>query len=637
MALEAPATIAATAGGVASTAARPGGLITWTLTPEDFAKITYRGDGPAPGRAYVARALEDRPQADRTGELTPSDIAEMSRCILDSGAGISCSPLKHALTEFTTFSRNVACANDTYMPALGSGTLTARACTEGDRAMHIELGDVWYVPACKHTLISVKALQAKGCWAIIRGNCIQYFNRQNKEMFRAVESELGYEIQWELHYPVKHAAFVEPADSMALIPAPAPTPLSEGAPAPTPVSEGVNVQMNTSMDENALLWHARLGHTAFSTLNRMVKEGHVTGINVPASQFRDASHLTCGICVQAKTACTPFKASQRQTVRPLELVHSDLCEFPVHSLGGGKYALVVIDDYSRWCVVRILKRKSDAKFELQAILNMLVTMCGEKVHTLRTDRGGEYVNSEMQEYLQEKGIIHQQSIAYAHQQNGKAERVNRSLANTVRALLLQAKFPEYMWAEAMQFACHLHNTEFKKNLQTTPQYRFLGTVPDVSTLRVFGCLVYYRVPEELRKKLDPRSRPGYYLGPEPNSKGYRVLTQGPSGQLTVKAVRDIVSIESYMIHGVPAMQSYEHRGRAQLGGGELAPSEAAHQGQLMLTGQGELAPLEAADQEQAKEWPAGEQTEVRSSQELGSLPYAQDHRGEPRGGTQCQH
>jgi hypothetical protein len=181
------------------------------------------------------------------------------------------------------------------------------------------------------------------------------------------------------------------------------------------------------------------------------------------------------------------------------------------------------------------------------------------VHTLRTDRGGEFVSGDLKEYLAEKGIIHQQSIAYAHQQNGKAERANRSLTNTVRALLLQAKFPQYMWAEAMMLACHLRNLEYKHKKHATPHFLFMGTVPDVSTLRVFGCQVYYRVPEELRKKLDPRSRPGFYLGPEPNSKGYRVLTKNESGTLTVKAVRDIVSVEKYMIHGVPSMQSYEHK------------------------------------------------------------------------------
>jgi transposase InsO family protein len=477
----------------------------------------------------------------------------MKRCILDSGAGVSCTPLKQALTEFIPFDKKVGCANDTYMPSLGCGTLTATSYNNTDAAMGVELSDVWYVPDCKHTLISVKALQQKGCWGIIKDNWIQYYNANNQPLFLAVETELGFEIQWDLHVPVKHLHVHAPHSILSL-----------HSTAAAPEAEGVHVQYINSQEENALLLHARTGHIPFQTLAKMVKEGHITGVNVSASQFLEASKLTCGICVQAKTARAPFHASQRETTRVLELVHSDLCEFPIHSLGGGKYVLVVIDDFSKFCAVKILKRKDQAKFELQAILNQWETLTGEKVHTLRTDRGGEFVNAELQGYLSDKGITHEQSIAYAHQQNGKAERTNRSLTDTVRALLLQAKFPSYMWAEAMQFACYLHNIQFKKKTQTTPQYRFLGSVPDVSTLRIFGCLVYYRVPEELRKKLDPRARVGFYLGPEPNSKGFRVLTKTDAGQLSVKAVRDIVSIEKYMIHGVPALQSFEHQERGQL-------------------------------------------------------------------------
>jgi Reverse transcriptase (RNA-dependent DNA polymerase)/gag-polypeptide of LTR copia-type/Integrase core domain/GAG-pre-integrase domain len=527
-------------------------LVTLTLTRELASRLTYKGDGPSPSVAFV-----NRPSADRTGDLNPVALAEMRRCILDSGAQISCTPLHYALFDFVSFSKNVACANDTHMPAYGSGTLSA---TSHD-GMGVDITDVWYVPACKHTLISVKALQQKGCWAIIWDNWIQYYNRHNEKLFLAIETDIGFEIQWDLHLPDDH---VHTSTYM-----PSTSSHSE---------EAVHVQYVSSKEEDALLLHARTGHIPFQTLAHMVKHGHITGVNVTASQLMAASKHTCGICVQAKNIGTPFKPSERQTTRNLELVHCDLCEFPVTSLGGGKYVLVVTDDYSKWSGVTVLKSKAHAKAELQYMLNQWMTLTGEKVHTLRTDRGGEFVNAEMHEYLAEKGIIHQQSIAYAHQQNGKAERVNRSLTNIVRALLLQSKFPSYMWAEAMQHACYLLNIEYRKKIQTTPHHRFLGSVPDVSHLRVFGCLVYYRVPEELRNKLDPRARPAFYLGGEPNSKGYRVLAKTDKGQLTVKAVRDIVSVERYMIHSVPPLQSFEHRERGHQvpAGGEQSRRLADH-------------------------------------------------------------
>jgi hypothetical protein len=79
-------------------------------------------------------------------------------------------------------------------------------------------------------------------------------------------------------------------------------------------------------------------------------------------------------------------------------------EFPVNSLGGGKYVLVVTDDYSKWCGVKVLKSKAHAKAELMHILNQWMTLTSEKVHTLRSDRGGEFINAEMHDYLSEKSM-----------------------------------------------------------------------------------------------------------------------------------------------------------------------------------------------------------------------------------------
>jgi hypothetical protein len=220
----------------------------------------------------------------------------------------------------------------------------------------VELSDVWYVPACKHTLISVKALQRMGCWAIIKDNWIQYFDASNKHLFLAVETGLGFEIQWDLHVPVKHipvtvhvpegtvhhttpqhnAQCFEPAHPTVKHNVLHPTVMHNvltGDHQPLPFfsdtdlfdicepkvqaqgaqgsqgSEGVLVQYITGTAENAILLHARTGHMSLQTLAKMVKEGYITGVNVTAAQLLAASQHTCGICAQAKFARTPFKAS----------------------------------------------------------------------------------------------------------------------------------------------------------------------------------------------------------------------------------------------------------------------------------------------------------------------------------------
>jgi GAG-pre-integrase domain len=234
------------------------------------------------------------------------------------------------------------------MTAYGSGTLSVTATHSDGNMMHIDITDVWYLHECTHTLISVKALQAKGCWAIIKDDWVRYYNKHGKLMFVAFQSELGYEIQWQLNVPVKHSHQVAHTTVHSEAQCTVGLPISEHC---------EHVQLITSKEESAPLWHARLGHIAFPTLAKMVNEGHVTGIDVPSSHFTDAAKHTCGICVQAKTAIAPFNASQRVSTKCLELVHSDLCEYPVQTLGKGKYALTVLDDYSKYCEVRILKGK----------------------------------------------------------------------------------------------------------------------------------------------------------------------------------------------------------------------------------------------------------------------------------------
>jgi hypothetical protein len=183
----------------AGPAAAPVGQQLITLSIDQLRTLAYRGDGAGPNRAYIARP-------DHTGE-TDQSVLQGSRSVLDSGAGVNCSPIGTALTEFTSFDRKVTCANDTYMLALGSGTLHATSRAEmGDK--HIVIDNVWYVPGCMHTLISVKALQAKGWWGVICGDTIHYYNQSDELMFVAFETELGYEIDWSIHNPVKPATYV---------------------------------------------------------------------------------------------------------------------------------------------------------------------------------------------------------------------------------------------------------------------------------------------------------------------------------------------------------------------------------------------------------------------------------------------
>ena len=100
---------------------------------------------------------------------------------------------------------------------------------------------------------------------------------------------------------------------------------------------------------------------------------------------------------------------------------------PVESLGGYKYFVTYIDDYSRCCIMFFLKRKSKVFEKFKEFEAITTNNSGCKIGRFRTDNGGEYISSEFEEYLKSKGISHELTIQYTPEQNGVAERLNPTL------------------------------------------------------------------------------------------------------------------------------------------------------------------------------------------------------------------
>ena len=105
------------------------------------------------------------------------------------------------------------------------------------------------------------------------------------------------------------------------------------------------------------------------------------------------------------------------------------------SIGGCKYFATFIDDYSRCCAVYSLKRKSEVFEKYKEFEAIVTNECGQKIAALRTDNGGEYLSKEFEEYLKLKGIRHELTIAHTPEQNGVAERMNRTLMESARAMI----------------------------------------------------------------------------------------------------------------------------------------------------------------------------------------------------------
>eukprot|EP00171_Calliarthron_tuberculosum_P023532 IDg23532t1 len=147
-----------------------------------------------------------------------------------------------------------------------------------------------------------------------------------------------------------------------------------------------------------------------------------------------------------------------------------------------------------------------------------------KVKCLRSDNGGEYLSNDFKTYLEANGIKHELTVAYTPQQNGVAERMNRTLMNLVRSMLHHKRVEKRFWAEALATAVYVRNRVTSRALSsnTTPHHIWNSSPPDLSHMRVFGSLCWYVVPRNKVQKLDARSREALLMGYSKQSKGYKL-------------------------------------------------------------------------------------------------------------------
>ena len=298
--------------------------------------------------------------------------------------------------------------------------------------------------------------------------------------------------------------------------------------------------------ETPELWHARFGHLGMTNLATLQAKQMVHGMKVEAEAFKDFKD-PCEACVLSKQTRDPFPASKSAPVKGL--LHVDLCgPITPASLGQSKYFLGVLEDHSKYSFVIMLKTKDQASAALHDLILMLQTQHGITVKIVRSDRGGEFCNGELAAFFASRGIVHQTTAPYSPESNGAAERLNRTLMEKVRALLLHSGAPFYLWAEGLQTANTLRNASPVSGRELTPHQLLTGSVPEVSHFKIFGCKAFAHVPKLKRRKLDAVSRPGVFIGYEANSKAYRILD--PDGK-TVRVARDVTFHEGVFPYNTP--------------------------------------------------------------------------------------
>ena len=226
----------------------------------------------------------------------------------------------------------------------------------------------------------------------------------------------------------------------------------------------------------------------------------------------------CESCLEGKMTKRPFKAKGYRATKPLELVHTDVCLLMrVQARGGYEYFVTFTDDYSRYGFVYLMCQKSETFDKFQEYKAEAEKQLGVHIKQLRFDRGGEYLFGEFKFYLTQEGIISQLSALGTPQQNGVAERRNRTLLDMVRLMLSYSSLPISFWGYALETATYLLNLIPSKSVSKTPTELWNGRKPSLNHIRIWGASTHILRKEPY--KLESRTEVCLFIGYPKGTRG----------------------------------------------------------------------------------------------------------------------
>lgn len=408
-------------------------------------------------------------------------ITELSKrdWLIDSGASRHMTWKRNIFSEIKPYNGNVTVANGEKMKAIGIGTVNLNVRSAEGNYCKIILKETLLVPKISENLISVRKLVEDGS--------IVSFDKKKVYMKKGGEKRtIGR---------------------------------AEGTQYRTNKDECMETKSKEK--ENLICkheWHRRLGHRNLKDIEFMGKHG------LP---IRNCSCTNeCEACIIGKMARKSFPKVGSQANDIMELVVSDVCgQMQTESLHGKRYFITYIDVYSRYCEVRFLRTKDEVADETINFIEKMHNQVGRKLKILRSDKGKEYFNEKLQSYLRRQGIRQESTVGYCPEQNGRAERKNRTLMESARTMLSESKLPKTFWAEAVNTANNTANRIIRRDTGKSPYEMMFGKPPRWEDMKQFGAEAYVMIPKEKRRKLDDKATKMKFVGHDEFSKGFR-MTDG---------------------------------------------------------------------------------------------------------------
>ncbi|KAL0276778.1 UNVERIFIED_CONTAM: hypothetical protein PYX00_004278 [Menopon gallinae] len=447
---------------------------------------------------HFANECRSSPRSNRSRSKAETLLSVAYNCrtskeqwCLDSGATRHICNNKRKFTSLDGKKSDIYTISNECVRARGTGEVTLRM-----NGRNVTLKDTLYMPSSRSNLLSVPRVTKRGYTVVFKSDRAEIIRKDGSTLATA-KREGGLYV-------------IEEPERM----------------------------FYTRDRDNTKRWHQRYGHLNLSDLKKLESQRMVEGMKLMGKN----DTLNCEICARGKIHQLPFKKSTSRSENALDLVHSDICgPMKVRSAGGARFFVTFIDDYSRYTEVYMLKNKSDVLEKFKVFKARVENFTGRKIKCIRTDNAREYLSKEFKNILEECGISRQLSAEYTPQQNGIAERANRTLIEMARCLMLQGNLPQSLWAEAVNTANYLRNRCPTRALNDrTPFEAWSGKKPYVGFLRIIGSKAVVLNKGQKRGKFEAKGETYVLVGYSQESKAYRLWKRGTN---TIIKSRDVKFFE----------------------------------------------------------------------------------------------
>lgn len=406
----------------------------------------------------------------------PPSLLDKDCWILDSGATHHMTNILGGVLSPSEV-KDIRLGNSNMLPVVGKKNISLED-------LKLELRDVLCVPELSVNLISISCLLDSGCDIVFQNESNTCKITKDERVIGTAERRNNL---WYLNVVIPEA----------------------------------QVNMSQGLDKSKL-WHLRLNHLNLQSLQKLATSGKYPQLsNIQSSD----SHKCIG-CALGKQHRLPYTSSLKDwNTEPLELVHTDLVgpiSVPAVGQEGRKYLLTIVDDSTRKSSIYFLQQKSEVPHTLAKWKNLVENQSRNKVKTIRSDNGGEFLNKHLNQMLMENGISQELTIPYSPEQNGVAERFHRTLFDAVRAMLFGGRILAKFWWEAVKCFNYTNNRIPKGKAGEIPEEVWRKKKLTIDHLRIFGTPVTVHIPDEINTKLNAKSWAGIFLGYAAARKGFRI-------------------------------------------------------------------------------------------------------------------